>query len=267
MLSLPSLPLFPTQYTSQPERFSAMNPSTSVYITSSIANVSLNTITQLSSFRNFNISTFGIGTEGSYNASAASLSFNQLPACTESWRSRLAASNGTVMTTITEVITVSPSVSETVYVPGGSAGITVIGPTTETFTIATLTNRLSDDDVCCGDCNILYPDVVVYYWPVRKNNNTWCLQYLKNSSPPAFISTMGAPSLPKLPPQNPDPNSGPRVGFGAHLPARAVPAVISQAASPRAPSQSLQPRTFVPLNESKVYAVVDGSTLYDIVAC
>ena len=76
-----------------------------------------------------------------------------------------------------------------------------------------------------------------------------------------------APNLPKLTPHGQDPNSGPRVGFGAHLPGRALPGTITQAASLEAPKQSLQPRTFVPLNESKLYAVVDGSTLYVFVTC
>lgn len=247
-------------------------------------------IARLSSFREFNTSAIGIGTEGSYNATAASLDFIQLLACTESWRSRLAASNGTVMTSLIDILTVSlSSNSTTVHVPGGSGGIDVIGPTSQIFTMGTLTFRVNDNDVCCGDCNVLYPDVIVYYWPVLKNNNTWCLKYLNNSSSPASPSiplntptsaspgptllpdmslqgstvNKNAPSFPKLPSQHLDPNLDPQVGFGAHLPPRAVqvPAVMSQAASPNPYSHSLQARTFVPLNESRVFAVVDGSTL------
>lgn len=245
---------------------------------------------RLSSFQESNTSAIGIGTTGSYNVTAASLDFIRLPACTKSWLSRLAASNGTVMTTFADILTLSlSSNSTTARVPGGSTGIDVIGPTTQAFTMGTLTVRLNDNDVCCGTCNILYPNVVVYYWPVLKNNNTWCLQYLNNStsptsptiplnaptsaspgptllpetSLPGSMVNEKAPSFPRLSSEHPDPNSGPRVGFGAHLPPRAVqvPAVMSQAASPKAPSNSLQARTFVPLNESKVFAVVDGSTL------
>lgn len=245
---------------------------------------------RLSSLQEPNTSAIAIGTKGSYNVTAASLDFIRLPACTKSWLSRLAASNGTVMTTFVDILTLSlSSNSTTAHVPGGSAGIDVIGPTTQTFTMGTLTLRLYDNDVCCGTCNILYPNVVVYYWPVLKNNNTWCLQYLNNSNSPASptnplnappsassgptllpdTSLLGsmvnekAPSFPRLTSEHRDPNYGPRVGFGAHLPPRAVeaPAVMSQASSPKAPSNSLQARTFIPLNESRVFAVIDGSTL------
>lgn len=252
------------------------------------------TRSRLSLLQDSNISANGIETKSSYNVTAASLEFIRLPACTKSWLSRLAASSGTVMSNYADILTLSlSSNSTTAHLPGGSTGIDVIGPTTQTFTLGTRTLRLSDNDVCCGTCNILYPNVVVYYWPVLKNNNTWCLQYLNNSSnsPPlpniapnapssrspgpsllpddtSLLSSMvneKVPTLPRLTSDNRDPNSGPRVGFGAHLPPRAVQvhilAIISPAVSPKAPSKSLQARTFVSLNESRTFAVVDGSTL------
>lgn len=195
---------------------------------------------RLSLFRESNASAIEIETKGSNNVTAASLDFIRLPACTESWLSRLAASNGTVMTTITDILTLSlSSNSTTAHVPGGSAGIDVIGPTTQIFTMGTRTFRLNDDAVCCGTCNILYPNVLVYYWPVLKNNNTWCLRYLKNSTSPASptislnaptsaspgptllpdTSLLGsmvneqAPSFPKLTSKYLDPNSGPQLAL------------------------------------------------------
>ncbi|KAL8823150.1 MAG: hypothetical protein Q9191_006125, partial [Dirinaria sp. TL-2023a] len=43
--------------------------------------------------------------------------------------------------------------------------------------LGTVTYQVGSEDECCGECAILYPNVRVYYWPVKKNPNTWCLKY------------------------------------------------------------------------------------------
>ena len=62
------------------------------------------------------------------------------------------------------------------------SGVVAVGPTTEVFTAGVFTNPVGSDDVCCGDCHVLYPVVQVYYWPVNNTKNTWCLEYLTGSN-------------------------------------------------------------------------------------
>ena len=105
------------------------------------------------------------------------------PACTASWQSRVSAGHGHVVTTQAYVhyVTVGPGETSTRTYHTGPfmSQVTIIktyvGPTTGTFTPQVLTNGV--DTPCCGDCYIRYPNVRVYYWPVKKNANTWCLKY------------------------------------------------------------------------------------------
>ncbi|CAF9936659.1 MAG: hypothetical protein HETSPECPRED_010412 [Heterodermia speciosa] len=55
--------------------------------------------------------------------------------------------------------------------------------------VGTVAYQLNGLDECCGECRILYPNVQVYYWPVKKNSNTWCLQYNFTSSVTASTDT------------------------------------------------------------------------------
>ncbi len=108
----------------------------------------------------------------SVSASMASASgWATNPACTASWLSRLAASNGTVVTTQSWRYTAALSVTSTT-----TFGLNEIatGPTTTVFTPGAITYTIGHDDVCCGQCHIRYPLVRVYYWPVN-STNTWCL--------------------------------------------------------------------------------------------
>ena len=94
-------------------------------------------------------------------------------------------------------------------------GAVISGPATKVFNAGTVTYQVGGDDVCCGICNVLYPNVVVYYWPI-KETNTWCQPYLKtsaadspsNQSVPTptnngsvndFPKLTGLPILPNLP--------------------------------------------------------------------
>ena len=93
------------------------------------------------------------------------------PACTASWRSRVAANNGTVITTQSW-----RSIGALNNVPATTVNRNEIatGPTTIVSTPTTVTYTIGHDDVCCGQCQVRYPDVRVYYWPVN-STNTWCL--------------------------------------------------------------------------------------------
>ena len=126
------------------------------------------------------------GTSGNFSISSSTgfdFSWARNPACTASWQSRVSAGHGHVVTTQAYVhyVTVGPGETSTRTYHTGPfrSQVTVvktyIGPTTGTFTPQVLTNGV--DTPCCGDCYIRYPNVRVYYWPVKKNANTWCLKY------------------------------------------------------------------------------------------
>ena len=139
----------------------------------------------------------GFGPSGS-GASGSLGGFARNPACTASWNSRFSAANGTVMTTTTYSYTLTVAAGTTsTFRPGQVA----TGPTTATFNAGTVTYQVGSDSQCCGDCNILYPDVRVYYWPTN-NTNTWCLKG-QTTIPPGPAATGGAqildPGLPNLP--------------------------------------------------------------------
>lgn len=93
------------------------------------------------------------------------------PACTASWLSRLAANNGTVVTTQSWRYTAALNSTATTWL---GVNLPVTGPTTTVFAPGALTYTIGDDDVCCGQCVIRYPLVRVYYWPVN-STNTWCM--------------------------------------------------------------------------------------------
>ena len=93
------------------------------------------------------------------------------PACTASWRSRLAANNGTVVTTQSWRYTAALNSTATTWL---GVNMPVTGPTTTVFAPGAATYTIGDDDVCCGQCRVRYPLVRVYYWPVN-STNTWCM--------------------------------------------------------------------------------------------
>ena len=131
----------------------------------------------------------GASGNGSITSSSwLDLSWARNPACTASWQSRLSAGHGSVVTTqsYSDIVTVAAGNAETrTYITGPFMSQvyitkTYIGPTTGVFVPQVLTNGV--DTPCCGDCFIRYPNVRVYYWPVKKNSNTWCLKYHFTSS-------------------------------------------------------------------------------------
>ena len=194
------------------------------------------------------------------------------PACTSSWQSRVKANNGTVITTKTYSYT---AVLTDHSVSTFRLGEVITGPGTSVFNAGTVTYQVGDDDVCCGICNVLYPNVIVYYWPV-KETNTWCKPYLKSAPTDGLqgpvptvtaASSSDFPDLPNLPKISlPDPSpinntssqppgadySGIQPGgFGVEPPLQARHAPESTITpSPKAPGpmhQQLDARKFVPL--------------------
>ena len=238
---------------------------------------------QLQGFlRGHGVTTSGSGTasgiSGGYGPSGSGASgslggWARNPACTASWNSRFSAANGTVMTTTTYsvTLTVGPGTTST-FRPGQIA----TGPTTATFNAGTVTYEVGSDSQCCGDCNVLYPNVRVYYWPTN-NTNTWCVRGQK-TIPAGSQGTGGAeildpglpnlanlPNLPKL--NNPTSLTStgpigettgalagytgiPPGGFGAEKRAAGQPMITPAPKLSRSLARAahrVQPRKFIPL--------------------
>ena len=93
------------------------------------------------------------------------------PACTASWLSRVAANNGTVITTQSWRYTAALNSTATTTL---ALNMIATGPTTTVFTPGAATYTIGPDDVCCGQCRVRYPLVRVFYWSVD-STNTWCM--------------------------------------------------------------------------------------------
>lgn len=121
------------------------------------------------------------------------------PGCTASWRSRVAANNGTVVTTQSWRYTAALNSTATTWL---DVNHPVTGPTTTVFAPGAATYTIGDDDVCCGQCRIRYPLVRVYYWPVN-STNTWCMSL--NPPTVAFSDGPATSSIVFAPPQSSNP--------------------------------------------------------------
>lgn len=98
----------------------------------------------------------------SFNAS--DVRFRRSPECSISWKSRMDASNGTVVEVIQDSVTIeiTEAITSTVAL---SPLILVTGPTTQVVSLGPLRQTLLNDNVCCGDCYVRFPNVQVLYWP------------------------------------------------------------------------------------------------------
>ena len=140
----------------------------------------------------------------------------------------------------------------------------------------TVTYQLGNEDECCGQCQVLYPNVRVYYWPVTKNANTWCLKYNFSStdaatetnfdSGKAIFGTLpsdpglnnlptltgsadateteaGLPDLPTLPGVNPHPQNSDDFPTLSNIP---VSTSLGTEASKTGPTSSVSPTFGIP---------------------
>ena len=215
-----------------------------------------------------------VGGSFSFNDSAASIrssiSWGRDPACSTSWKSRVEANNGTVMTTKVYSYTVALSTLTTTTF---RLDAVVSGPATKTYNAGTVTYQVGPEDVCCGQCLVGYPNVRVMYWPVNNTDNRWCLKYnisrtadpTNNDRGHAIFGTIPEEGL--SPTEIPAGSSGDDEGPAGLPDAPPLPTLTAAAALPNVPDIPQNPprrrhaRTFVPLNKSDVYAISDGFTL------